>query len=95
VGRGRAGSEHRREGVEQHRHYLFFEFLEEFHGHLVVPWSLSFGEGFDGMSDIFEGEVSSQPLIHSLRDLGGTLFQQTVCASAMPGVGASEEYRLA
>ncbi len=56
--------------MEQHRRYLFFEFLEEFHGHPVVPWSLPFGEGFDGVRDILEGEVSSQPLVHSLRDLG-------------------------
>jgi len=35
-----------------------------------VPWSFPLGEGFDGASDLLKGEVSSQPLVHSLRDLG-------------------------
>lgn len=59
VGRGRASSQHCREGKKQHRRYLFFEFLEEFHGQPVVPWSFPFWESFDGVSDILKGEVSS------------------------------------
>jgi len=78
VGRGRIGSQHRQEGKKQHRRYLFFEFLEEFHGQPVVPWSFPFGESFDGVIDILrERSLVSLSFIACVT-LAGTLFQQTV-----------------
>lgn len=81
--------------MKQHRRYLFFEFLKEFHGHPVVPRNLPFGEGFDGVSDILKGEVLVSLSFMACVTLVGAFFQQTVCTPAVPGANASEEYRLA